>query len=302
MNKMLYTYENGDTIVTIYEDGTKVRVGDGYSKYPESMDVKITDYCDAACSWCHENSTTKGKHGDLQHIIDIYSKMPAGVEIAIGGGNPLSHPDFDDFVVTLSENGTICNVTINEKHWDAVTKSRINALVSRNALKGVGYSYSEKPLQWDYEHACTHLIVGLTPFTELSSVVKQNVGKVLLLGYKDYRRGNNYLSKHKEFITNNIKGWYRHLFTCATEAHLSFDNLAIEQLNPKRLFVNDSSWDQFFLGEDGTRTMYIDAVKQKYTKNSTCPIVYGIPEDCDIASMFDTVKNIGKTFDVMSVR
>jgi organic radical activating enzyme len=43
--------------------------------------------------------------------------MPAGVEIAIGGGNPLSHPDFDDFVVTLSENGTICNVTINEKHW-----------------------------------------------------------------------------------------------------------------------------------------------------------------------------------------
>ena len=46
---MLHTYKNGDTQVTIYADGTKERdITHGTNaEFPESMDVKITNWCDA---------------------------------------------------------------------------------------------------------------------------------------------------------------------------------------------------------------------------------------------------------------
>ena len=50
---------------------------------------------------------------------------------------------------------------------------------------------------------------------------------------------------------------------------ISFDNLAIEQLQPQRL-VSQDKWDELFQGEDGTSTMYVDAVKKEFAISSTC--------------------------------
>ena len=88
-------YTNGNTVVTILSDGTKIREyeGDPVILHPESIDVKITDYCDMGCAYCHESSTTSGSHADLKTLLGIIHDLPAGVELAIGGGNPLSHPD-----------------------------------------------------------------------------------------------------------------------------------------------------------------------------------------------------------------
>ena len=36
-------------------------------------------------------------------------------------------------------------------------------------------------------------------------------------------------------------------------------------------FFNANMWQERFLGEDGTLTFYIDAVKQQWAKNSTSP-------------------------------
>ena len=53
-NKILAQYQNGNTSVKIYEDGTKIREYEGTPKtfFPESLDVKITDYCDLGCKFC----------------------------------------------------------------------------------------------------------------------------------------------------------------------------------------------------------------------------------------------------------
>jgi organic radical activating enzyme len=288
--KELACYTNGETTVTIFEDGTKIREGEGFSLFPESMDVKITNYCDAGCRWCHEDSTVKGVHGDLESVLSIYKQLPAGVEIAIGGGNPLSHPDFDDFVLELSSFGIVCNVTVNEFHWNNETQKRLETLIAANAIKGVGYSYSKNPLKWDYEHACTHVITGVTNYEELDKITEHNAGKVLLLGYKHFRRGNVFFSKHEKDINENIMSWYKFLFTAAQKAQLSFDNLGIKQLNPSRLFSKQSDYDTFYMGDDGTRTMYLDAVKQEYACNSTSFVRNNYNQDSLITEMFADVK------------
>ena len=49
---------------------------------------------------------------------------------------------------------------------------------------------------------------------------------------------------------------------------ISFYNLAIEQLNVKRLLSNEE-WDEFYQGDDGSSTYYIDMVERKFARSST---------------------------------
>ena len=47
---------------------------------------------------------------------------------------------------------------------------------------------------------------------------------------------------------------------------LSFDNLALEQLNIKK-YVSPEDWKTHYMGDDGSFTMYIDLVKEEFAKN-----------------------------------
>ena len=92
---LLAKYKNGNYTVRLFSDGTKIRftLDDEFNAmFPESIDIKITNYCDISCLMCHEDSSTKGVHGNLEH--PFLDTLVAGTELAIGGGNPLSHPGF----------------------------------------------------------------------------------------------------------------------------------------------------------------------------------------------------------------
>lgn len=85
----IHSYVNGNYTVDIYSDGTKTRTTEHDNflpDFPESIDIKITDYCDLGCRFCHEMSTTIGKHSDLAMLLTILHKLPIGIELAIGGG------------------------------------------------------------------------------------------------------------------------------------------------------------------------------------------------------------------------
>lgn len=88
--KLLNKYLNGNVTVTLFDNGTKIQEWDdnegAHPDYPNSMDIKITDYCDAGCKWCHEKSTINGKHADLEYLLEIIQDLPKGTELAIGGG------------------------------------------------------------------------------------------------------------------------------------------------------------------------------------------------------------------------
>lgn len=88
--ELIQKYLNGNVTVSLYDDGTKIQEWDDNEiaspVYPNSMDVKITNYCDLNCNFCHEMSTTKGEHGNLSYLLSILLDLPAGTELAIGGG------------------------------------------------------------------------------------------------------------------------------------------------------------------------------------------------------------------------
>lgn len=58
--ELLGRYINGNFRTTILSDGTKIRETEDDEFIPdhvENMDIKITNYCDMGCPFCHEGST-----------------------------------------------------------------------------------------------------------------------------------------------------------------------------------------------------------------------------------------------------
>jgi hypothetical protein len=70
---------------------------------------------------------------------------------------------------------------------------------------------------------------------------------------------------------------------------VSFDNLALKQLEVKRL-LSEEEWEQFYMGDDGGFTMYIDCVNRQFGRSSTAPLSERYPIIDDIKDMFDKIR------------
>lgn len=271
VNDILAQYQNGNTNVKIYEDGTKIREYEGIPKtfFPESLDVKITDYCDLGCRFCHESSTVKGQHADLEKLKAVLVSLPAGVELAIGGGNPLDHPHLLDFLLWCKNRGLICNMTINQRHIKRYYNF-IKDLIEDDLIKGVGISINGDKFDRILElkkitnNIVYHVIAGVHDISILDKLIELGNCKVLILGYKTFGRGTNYYSQEVE---DSITQWKDNLYKYLGKCLISFDNLALEQLNVINL-IPKAIWDRHYMGDDFTFTMYADAVKQEYAPTS----------------------------------
>ena len=282
-------YYNGNHKVSLYANGTKIKEtnnpnADHFTyEYPESFDLKITDYCDGGCKFCHENSTTNGKHADLKRIHNLMSTCLPGTEIAIGGGNALAHPDIELFVSYLKSLQLIPSITVNQKH----IKPYYNKLKSLGCY-GIGVSLTDSNNEEDFElidklgnNVVIHTIAGILKPSDYS-VLKNR--KVLILGYKDFRRGHTNLEQNSDEIKKNIEQLKHDLPMLVNQCKaISFDCLGIEQINPKEiLHISDEEYNSLYQGHDydmfdkddnlTVGTMFIDAVKMQVSRSSTTPL------------------------------
>jgi hypothetical protein len=288
---LLGEYKNGNYRVEIFDDGTKIREtnDDSFiSVFPECMDVKITNCCDMNCPYCHENSTTNGLHGNILQA-EFINSLHSFTELAIGGGNPLSHPDLIEFLKLLNKKNIIANITVNQKHF-IDNQPMLQYLVGEKLIYGLGVSFTKPTDELImclnmFPNAVLHIINGVVNVEDLQKLYDQDF-KILILGYKQLRRGNDYYS---EIVKNNKSIIYKELPNIIKRFQIvSFDNLAIEQLNVKRL-MSDKQWNEFYMGDDGQFTMYIDMVNKEFARSSTSTERYKIKNN--IVDMFNVIKN-----------
>lgn len=270
--RLIGRYKNGNYMVTIFSDGTKVRETEEDSFLPafaENCDVKITDKCDGGCAFCYEGCTSNGKHGDILNYKFLDTLHPY-TELALNG-NDLTHPDLIPFLKKLKEKKVIANMTVNQIHFERC-QDMIRNLVDNGFINGLGVSLREPTEEFislikTYPNAVVHVINGILKPTDIEVMADNNI-KMLILGYKQMRRGADWYNTDCENITSlqdwlsiNLKDIIEHF------AVVSFDNLAIEQLNVKSL-LSDEEWEEFYMGDDGTMTFYIDLVEGTFGKNS----------------------------------
>jgi hypothetical protein len=282
------SYRNGDWNFTIFKDGSLTKHTTSVNPkhaFPSSLDVKITNYCDLAhvCTFCHEKSNKVGKHADLDALLGVLSVLPSGIELAIGGGDPTSHPDLVYFLEECSKRGHICNLTVNQLHLSSRAKV-LKSFIDGSLICGLGVSYRGKsvlfytdpdvqPL-YEYDNTVFHFIAGVDDFNSINNFLRYSIGdrpwfrkKILILGYKNHGNGVSYLKRDSEYVQKKIDSLATHLPKLFDYGLLCFDGLSVEQLKLKRLFT-DKGWESFYLGDDGTSSMYVDAVEQKFATSS----------------------------------
>lgn len=290
-------YQNGNYTVTLLSDGTKIRETDDDKFIPEtieSMDIKITNCCEMACPFCHENSTPDGKHGDILNIPFLDSLLPY-TELAIGGGNPVSHPDIFPFLVELQKRKLIANMTVNQYHF-LKYKDDLKKLCDNKLIYGLGISLTDPNDEFieaikEFPNAVIHVINGVHPIGQLERLKDLNL-KILILGYKEFRRGKTLYEDFASRVSiegnkDLLYGYLPEIIAYNWFDVVSFDNLAIKQLNVKRL-LSEEKWNEFFMGGDGMYSMYVDMVNREFAKSSTSTERWPITND--IKEMFEKVK------------
>jgi hypothetical protein len=118
------TYRNGNTTVTLLSDGTKIREYEGTPvvTHPESIDVKITDYCDMGCSYCFlPDSMVLTPNGNTRideiNIGDtVYSRNLENLENEVKVVSNLFTKEINEEIVIIElENGKFIKCTDNHE-------------------------------------------------------------------------------------------------------------------------------------------------------------------------------------------
>ena len=291
----MYTYKNGNYTVAIFNDGTKIRqtMDDEFiPSFAENCDIKITDKCSQNCPFCYEGCTKTGKHGKLFEYRFIETLHPY-TELALNG-NDLDHPDLIKFLEFLKKKKVFANITVNQtqfiNNFDLIKK-----LSNDKLIYGVGVSLQKANNELitkmsEIPNTVLHTINGILTENDINELANHDL-KILILGYKELQRGINYKSNHIDNINTNKQYLYDNLQDILTKFKVvSFDNLAIEQLNVKRV-VSKEDWEEFYMGDDGNFTFYIDMVKGEFSKNSIAKDRYEIGNKT-IDEMFQFIRSI----------
>ncbi|MCK9596487.1 radical SAM protein [Candidatus Pacearchaeota archaeon] len=246
---------------------------------PELVDLKITDYCPYECDFCYQSSSQNGKHAKKKDIYDILYKLSKAkiFEIAIGGGEPTFHPDFDEIVEDIYYNHMIPNFSTknikwlkehpsNHKIWSMLGGVAFSAIKVTDVidvaeiLKSVAKDkYFKNSLKISLQH-----IVGIVDeynFKFLLNACKSEGIKLTLLGAKGVGRGCNFkpfkfdwLKIISDFNDENK------LPTIAIDTALAAEN------KDKLDEYNIPEW--CYEIKDGKFSCYIDAVERKLGPSS----------------------------------
>lgn len=281
-------YKNGNYVVTLLSDGTKIRETNDNEFIPsfaENCDVKITDKCDGGCPFCYEGCTPNGRHGDILNY-KFLDTLHSYTELAING-NDLSHPDLVPFMHKMRDKKIILNMTVNQIHFEKHFNV-IKEWIDEGLIYGLGVSLKEPTDKFinmitQFPNAVIHVINGVVSVHDLSILAGHNL-KVLILGYKNLRRGESYYEQNDDIVNALQEDLNKYLFPEIIDKSwfkvVSFDNLAIKQLHVQE-HLSKEQWEEFYMGDDGNYTFYIDMVDGTFGKNSLATERYPIMDSID---------------------
>ena len=155
--------------------------------YPEFYDVKVTSYCGGNCPFCYQSSTEKSIHqnGIIERFKSFFERfndnqMP--FQIAFGGGEPTSHPDFLELIRVCAEMGIVPNYTTNGM-WNDDDK-----LITTTKEYCGGVAVSTHPHLESYWRKAIRVFTSNEVFTNLHIIIgnKESIDSFAQI-YKEYK-------------------------------------------------------------------------------------------------------------------
>jgi len=244
MNSLLLKRYDEEKYTVFFNQNTGffVRVEDAcideplYSKHgPELLDISITNYCERSCYFCYRESSQTGLAMPLVDYGGVLKQAKdCGVlQVALGGGNPNQHPDFERILaLTREEYNIVPSYTTN---GDGLTDDILAA--SRKYCGAVAISYYE-PLSLFYVNlkklidagikTNIHFVLSSNTISDAIEILAYGIQKlsginaVIFLLYKPTGKGKAY-----EVLKMSPK--VKHFFSLvgASKLKIGFDSCCI---------------------------------------------------------------------------
>lgn len=264
--------------------GTKIRLSFDFeattpekATVPELVDIKITDYCPFECSFCYQNSTRNGIHGDEASILTFIRSLGdlQVFEVALGGGEPTLHPRLKYILETARVYNIVPNITTKRLGWlnDPETRSWMMKYCG-----GIGFSPTRSQDIKDLaklldRHKISknkfniQCVVGSHPVrTTLAwmRLAHENDLTVTLLGWKSSGRGGT-AKQYGKGKWGKMLGDY--LMECRT-GRTGIDTVMANKYSELWESMKVPSW--CYTKQEGKFSMYYDALSRKMGPSSFC--------------------------------
>lgn len=291
-------------------------------KYPELVDIKITDWCDKGCPYCYQNSTPKGQHASVKNVMMIANALEKlqVFEAAIGGGEPTAHPDFPQILQAFNTNKITPNFStrnidclkssplytdlgLGAFAFSVDSKEDVDKIIEKfkelRQIKGYGAAGIGLHVVANVFNTHDEMLSFMNSVHELHKTVF-HFSSLVLLGYKEKGRG----AKHKSKLCNeNVECRWIEAYKQYLKEHeegkwnrfpLSIDTTFAKNVGETMLThygVDPMLYDI----EEGKRSFYIDAVSMKMGVSSFVPDDELVPIDMDnveksIAEFWENLK------------
>jgi organic radical activating enzyme len=270
------------------------------STYPELVDLKITDYCGWGCKFCYQASTTKGQHAPIERLKDIFKTLSDKkvFEVAIGGGEPVEHPQFDELFILAKEYGITLNFTTYGVEWAKDPNHPV--IVAMNKTRwagGIGVSVHTKK---DIEKVAklqsyltenkvyqgkvmAQSVIGATPMNATAAILEECISldkPLLLLGYKTTGRGASFKKKadDKKAVLDILNRAKSHVDSPLETSQWGYEKDRYFTLSVDTAFLDiyKDILDEVAIptvlrtSPEGKFSMYIDGVENTVAPSSYC--------------------------------
>jgi radical SAM protein with 4Fe4S-binding SPASM domain len=122
-----------------------------WAPWPELADISISNHCTAGCPFCYRDSRDNRSFmpvADYEQVLDALTSPRWGsvFQVALGGGEPLEHPEFEEILRSTARRGIMANFTTNGRLLTPQLAQRITGLVGAAAIStaDLGHPQSEK--------------------------------------------------------------------------------------------------------------------------------------------------------------
>lgn len=130
----------GDTDTGItFRWGVNINDNPLFAPHPELVDISISNHCSKGCSFCYRNSTKNNSFmtiDEYSFVLDSLQHPKWGnvFQVAIGGGEPLEHPNFIDIINATYARSIVPNFTTNGDLINETIAKEISSKVGAVAI------------------------------------------------------------------------------------------------------------------------------------------------------------------------
>lgn len=244
------------------------------SEVPELVDMSIGNHCTTGCKYCYRGSLPGLGWASEAIIVELCRNLYSmgTEEIALGGGDPMQHPEIDSIVskvratdslkklyVTTRELDWLSNaerVTLHSNHvtaWGVSVDNLSGTKRAIEAFKKAGVSRSRLTLQIVVGAVGEKVIREILSY--LSKLDYKDHPKILLLGYKNTGFGNQMVPKPvSPTILKGDSAW----------------NVGIDTALAKewKSWLEVNAWKGSYHTQDGGFSCFIDAQKMRLYSSS----------------------------------